>query len=156
MTLRRPRRAEIQWRARLIALVALALLVPATEVLAAAGGPITGHVRVSPLVVRLDLSATTAPVGQAVGARATVTNVGSSLVRDIQVELRADPVGLRVTKPIVKIAQLKAGKSTVVSWSICGAVPGSYVVLVRTTESGASIDSAGRVLTITPGAKKAC
>ena len=143
-------------RGGLATLVALALLVQATDVLAVAGGAVTGHVRASPLVVTLDLSATTAPVGQVVQARASVTNLASSLVRDITVELRADPLGLRVTKPIVKVAQLKAGKSMALSWSICGLAPGAYVVLVRTTESGASFDSAARVLTITPRAKKTC
>ncbi len=54
------------------------------------------------------------------------------------------------------MAQIKAGKNAVVSWSVCGRLPGTYVLLARVTLDGASIDSPARLLTITPGGKKPC
>ena len=89
-------------------------------------------------------------------AQATVSNVGSSAIREIQVAFRVDPDGLRVNRGIVDLAQVKAGKSAVVSWSVCARVAGTYVVLARATADGASLESPARVLTIAPSGRRSC
>jgi hypothetical protein len=143
-------------RQTLVLMIGLAFLGVAPAVSAAGDGSVSSHVHVSPLLVSLDLSATRAQAGQAVQAKATVSNIGTTLVKGVTVELRFDAAGLRVSKATEKVAQIKAGKNAVVSWSICGRLPGIYVLLARVTFDGASIDSPARLLTITPGGKKPC
>jgi hypothetical protein len=140
----------------LVLLIGMVLLGTAPAVSAAGGGSISSQVHAFALLVSLDLSAASATVGQTVQARATVSNVGKTLVKKVTVELRFDPVGLRIGKATIDIAQIKPGKSAVVSWSVCGRVVGTYVLLARVTLDGTSIDSPARLLTITSGGKKTC
>jgi hypothetical protein len=151
------RRPVMTGRRRAIgALVGLVLLGSAPTASAAGGGTISSHVRASPLLVVLDLSATGTQVGQPVKAQATVSNLSKSLVKKVTVEMRFDPVGLRINKATTEIAQIKPGKSTSVSWSVCGQLPGTYVLLARVTLDGVSIDSSARLLTVAAGGKKTC
>lgn len=131
-------------------------LLAAPAVLAGSEATVTGRVRVSPLTLSLELSTTNGTVGQTLQAQATVSNVGSFSIREIQVELRVDPGGLRVNKGTVDLAQIKAGKSAVASWAVCARVAGTYVLLARATADGASIESPARVLTIVPGGRRSC
>jgi hypothetical protein len=48
---------------------------------------------------------------------------------------------------------LKPGKSTTVSWNLCGRVAGTYVVLARGETGGVFVDSPARLLTIRAGPK---
>jgi hypothetical protein len=145
---RSPRRA-------IVALFGLVLLGGAPTALAADGGSISFHMRASPLLIALDLPAA-AQVGQAVKAQATVSNVSKSPVTKVTVEIRFDPVGLRINKTTTEITQIKAGKSATVSWSVCGRLPGTYVLLARVRLDGVSIDSSARLLRIVAGGKKPC
>ena len=140
----------------LVVLIGVVLLGTAPAASAAGGGSIGGHVRPFQLLVSLDMSATRAQIGQVVQAHASVSNPGKTVVKKVTVELRFDPVGLRVPKALTVVAQIKAGSSATTSWSVCGRVVGVYVLLARVTLDGTSVDSAARVLTITSGGKKAC
>lgn len=150
---RKPRRPQVL---RILAALVTSSLLGAPVVLAEGGGAVSGVVRANPLVVTLELSTTTAAVGQAIQARATVSNLGPTTIRGIRVELRVDPSGLRLVKAAIDLAQLKAGKSSTVTWAVCGRVVGSYVLLARATAGGASIDSQAQVLTISSGGRKTC
>ncbi len=152
--MRRPRSGA--WRSRFAAALVVTTLLAAPVVLAGSEATVTGRVRVSPLTLLLELSTANATVGQTLQAQATVSNVGSSAIRDIQVELRVDPDGLRVNKGIVDLAKIRAGKSAVVSWAVCARVAGAYVLLARATAGGASIESPARVMTIAPGGRRSC
>ncbi len=152
--MRRPRSGA--WRSRFAAALVVTTLLAAPVVLAGSEATVTGRVRVSPLTLLLELSTSTATVGQKLQAQATVSNVGASAIREVQVELRVDADGLRVNKNIVDLAQIKAGKSAVVSWSVCARVAGTYVVLARATADGASLESPARVLTIAHGSRRSC
>ncbi len=152
--MRRPRSGA--WRSRFAAALVVTTLLAAPVVLAGSEATVTGRVRVSPLTLLLELSTANATVGQTLQAQATVSNVGSSAIRDIQVELRVDPDGLRVNKGIVDLAKIRAGNSAVVSWAVCARVAGAYVLLARATAGGASIESPARVMTIAPGGRRSC
>jgi hypothetical protein len=148
-------------RPRRLAALLAALAVAAPMLVHA--GPVTGaeghvgaQVRASPIVVTFTLSAASAQVGQTIKAEASIANIGSATLRNVAVELRADRTGLSFKNPIVTIAQLKAGKSTTVGWSVCGRLAGSYLVLARVTESGQPIDSPARLLTVSPGGRRSC
>lgn len=120
----------------------------------ASTGSVAGSVRASPLLVTLGLSAGTAPVGRTIRAEAVVTNMGPAPLRALTVELRADRTGLAIRAPIVQVAQLKPGRSTTISWSVCGRAAGSYVLLAHVTAGGDSIDSAARLLEVVPSTRK--
>jgi hypothetical protein len=143
------------WRQCVVAVIVLVLLT-APAALASDEASLAGRVQVSPIVVSLGLSATTALTGQTVKAQATASNVGAATIRPIVIELRVDPAGVQASKGPLQISQLKAGKSSTVSWSVCGQVPGSYVVLARATFDGVSIDSGAVLLTVAAGGRKAC
>jgi hypothetical protein len=142
-------------RLRLLALAA-AFAVGLPGAVAATSASVDARVRVSPLLVTLTLSTDSAQTGQALRAEATLTNVGATTLRSIRVELRADRAGLVIQDPISSVSQLRAGRSVTLAWSVCGRQVGSYVLLVRATAAGVSIDSQARVLAIVPGGRRSC
>ena len=142
-----------------VAAVVLAALIVGTPMVAADGseGRVTATVIVSPLGVTLDVAASSVPVGKAFQARANVTNGWTSVVRDILVELRLDPVGLAVRQDSQReIGQIKGGRSASVSWTVCGMSPGSYVLLVQATVDGATVESVARIVTVTDDGRRSC
>jgi len=151
---RRPARSGVRFLALAIA---VALSQPGTSYASGgSAGSSRGLVLASPLLVTLTLSTSFASIGQTVKAEARVSNLGSSTLRSTRLELRADGTGLTISRPLNEIGQLKPGKSTSVSWSVCGRAAGSYVLLVRTTVAGIATDSPAQVLTVGPGGRKAC
>jgi CARDB protein len=147
----RPRRLP-----RLAAIGLAALLLAPGIAAGASGGSVRGRVFASPLFVTLSLSPGSAQVGQPIKAEATVSNLGKQAISSIRLELRADRAGLAIRDAIAEVNNLKAGKSATVTWSVCGRTVGSYVLLVRATAGGVSIDSPARVLAIVAGGKKSC
>jgi len=144
---------------RILAITGCAMLVmagflPVMPAAAGDAGFVIGSVRVFPLVIELSLGASSIGLGHTTRVEASVTNVGPATVQSIVVELRADPAGLAVRNDVVRIAQLKRGRSTTVSWSVCGAAIGTYVVLARVSAAGASIDSVAQLLSVTPGRRR--
>lgn len=139
------------WRSRFAVAVVATTLIATPAVLAVSDATVTGGVRVSPLTLSLELSTTTTTVGQMLQAQAAVWNVGSSTIREIHVELRVDPDGLRVNRGIVDLARVNAGKTATIAWSVCARVAATYILLARATADGASTESPARVLTIAPG-----
>ena len=143
-----------RWR---LALLTLAVLLAATPPARAADEVgVTATFRVSPIVVALELSAPTVRVGQAVTARVTATNLGSQTLRSVTVSVRFEPVGL-VPKGASssRLSQLKAGKSGEVSFKLCGAAVGSYLVLAQAELDGSTIESPARLLMVTEGGRNA-
>jgi hypothetical protein len=137
--------------------------VPLVSILLVAGsipGPVrgasedavTGTVLVASLQLTLELSSSTVATGESVLARARVTNLGGASLRGIVVTLRLDPDGLLVKRPASKkVPQLAPGKTSIVSWSLCGRRPGILVILAQATVGGVTVESPARVLTITAG-----
>ena len=112
--------------------------------------------RVLPITVALDLSATTIRVGQAVTARVTATNHAPTTVRTVTLSLRFEPAGL-VPKGAVtaRLSQLKAAKSGEASFKLCGAAVGAYLVLAQAELDGVTIETAARLLTVLEGGRQA-
>ena len=127
---------------------------PTDPVRAGDGGAVTGRVRAAQVMILLTTSSATSQVGGMVKAEARVTNLGATTLRSITVELRVDRIGLSVRDALATISQLKPGRAAIVTWSLCGAVAGSYVLLARVMVDETSIDSAARLLTVTPGRKR--
>jgi hypothetical protein len=121
-----------------------------------AAGRVTGRVVASPLGVTLQLALESVRVGQLVKAEARITNVGAVTLRGIAVEIRADRAGLAIRTPTVEVASLKPGRSTTVTWSVCGRVEGSYVLLARVTHDVVQLESEARLLSVTAGGRRAC
>ncbi|MCI0582792.1 MAG: hypothetical protein L0227_07845 [Chloroflexi bacterium] len=114
-------------------------------------------VRASPLSIAFDISSASVLVGRTFQAKATVTNDSPETVRDVAVELRLDPAGLSVRKGSQRtISQLRGGKSSSVSWSICATAPGAYVLLAQVTVDGATIESTARIVSVTGASQRAC
>ncbi len=145
-------------RPRLGAAVLAVLLATATAgSISAESASINAAVRVMPLAISLELSTSEAKVGDAVRARATITNLGPTRVSKVSIEVRVNASGVRVKEPLVaSIGQLQPGKSGSVSWSLCAVGPGGYLVLARATLGGASVESEARLLTIAGQSKRAC
>jgi hypothetical protein len=118
---------------------------------------VAGSVQVLGLEIDLVLSTSTARVGDKVRALATVANVGPARISNITVELRVDAAGLRVKgATTTTIARLLAGRTLTSTWTLCPLEPGNYLVLARATVDGASVESAARLLTVSPGQRKGC
>lgn len=140
-------------RWRLFALVlALGVLGPGMPARAADEASVAGSVRVSPIAVALELSASTVRVGQSVTARVTAINLGSETVRSLTLGLRFEPVGLvQKGSTSSRLNQLKADRSAEVSFKLCGAAVGSYLILAQAELDGATIESPARLLVVTEG-----
>lgn len=145
---------------RLAALVSglaiIAPVLPLTGLVDATGAGVDGRVRASPISITFTLAAAEAQVGQVTKAEARVTNLGPTTLRNLAVELRVDQSGLSIRRALLQLTSIKPGRSTTVSWQVCGVVVGSYVLLVRAIESGESVDSQARLLTVRAGGRRSC
>ena len=130
------------------------VLATAPVALASSSGSVRGAVRIVPITVGLVLDPTSAAVGASVKAKATVTNAAATGSATFRLELRLDSAGV-----VVKSGgnngsiTLKPGRSTTVTWNLCGRAAGTYVVLARAEIGGVFVDSPARLLTIRPGPK---
>jgi uncharacterized protein (DUF58 family) len=143
----------------IVSVVAVALLATFSPALLHADdeASVTGHVDVSPLVVSLSVSPTTSPVGKPVRADVRVTNIGAVRVSNVLVEVRAATDGLRIKSGTPQtLSKLKPGETGSIGYTVCGQKPGNYIVLARATLAGKSVESAARLLTITPGKERGC
>lgn len=110
---------------------------------------INASVRIASVEVTLSLSTLAARVGDTVRAQVAVTNLGSTLLSTVTVELRGDSPGLSVRGAVTAtVSRLKAGHTTTLTWKLCALQEGNYVVLARATADGASVDSTARVVSI--------
>jgi subtilase family serine protease len=120
---------------------------------------VAASVRVASAVisVRLALSSGTARVGDTVKATATVTNSGTGRATDVAVSLRIDSTGLRIRgADTTTIATLQPGRSRSVAWTVCAVQAGTFVLLVRATVDGVSVESPGVLLTVSGQRRKGC
>lgn len=144
------------------ALLALAVATCAGSAPAgSSSASLDARVAVNPLAVELALSAGEVTVGRAVRATATVRNLGVSPLQHVVVEIRVDPAGVIVKGSGPKaVGALNGGERARVSWSLCGAVPGAYVVLARATGDGPagpfSAEGPAALLRVTGDPRKTC
>lgn len=142
---------------RVAVAVLTVVLAGAPVAVARDGAGMSLTVRANPLGVVLDVSATSLALGKSILAKATVTNAGTASLGDIVVELRLDRAGLAIRKGVERgISEIKGGKTESVTWSICAASPGSYLLLAQATADGATVESAARIVTVTGTGRKAC
>jgi hypothetical protein len=135
----------------------LSALVAVTPAWATDELGVTASVRVSPITVALDLSASTVRVGQAVTARVIAINVSSQTVRSVTLGLRFERAGLALRGATSsRLTQLKAGRAGEVSFKLCGAAVGSYLVLAQADVGGSTIESPARLLVVTDGRHTKC
>lgn len=137
-------------------IVAIAGLAVHADAGAAGSGGVESRIQVSPVLVALEISASTAAAGERIQVRVTVTNVGPRSLRGIALEVRADPDGLRLSRSAAEIANLRPGSTASAQWTVCARSPGAYVMVAVATVDGASIESGARVLTVIPGVARAC
>jgi uncharacterized repeat protein (TIGR01451 family) len=139
--------------------ILLAMLV-ATATAASANAEsasIEASVRVIPLEITLELSALEARVGDAVRARATVTNAGPVRVSNVTVELRLDPSALSVKGSLsTVITRLQPGNATSITWTLCPTRAANNLLLARASVGGASVESQTRLLIVTGQRKRGC
>jgi uncharacterized repeat protein (TIGR01451 family) len=149
-------------RLRLASITALVCIVAGSGMPARAAEPdstqatVTARLDVSPLVIRLELDAATARVGESVRARVRVTNAGPATVRDVDVSLRLDATAFVVRGARQTLSQLQSGRTATVGVTLCGRLPGTYLVLAQATLDGVTIESPASLLTILPGSGKRC
>jgi hypothetical protein len=132
------------------------MLLGATPVQAGEAA-VTAHLQVSPLLVALDMSATTIKVGQGTTALAIATNVSSDTLRSVTLTVRFEPVGLSsrgATSVLLK--PLKGGRSGEASFRLCATAVGSYLVLAQAEHAGATIESPARLLVVVEGRPAKC
>jgi hypothetical protein len=138
-------------------LAVLLALVTAGSLEAESSASIEATVQVTAIDVQLALSTSSARVGDKLGADATVSNLGSTRLAAIEVELRVDTAGLGIKgNGKTTVSKLAAGRSATVSWSICALQPGNYVVLARAVVAGVAVDSQARLLAVTGVRRKGC
>jgi hypothetical protein len=150
-------------RSRIAAILVAVIMangLPGASVRAADPGAaeqaVDARLTVSPLLVGLELDAAEAATGVAVKARARVLNAGPTTVRDVVVSLRIDTTSFGVRGNRVTIGQIQAGRTASVAWTLCGRVPGAYLVFAQATLDGVTIESPAALLTILPGSGKRC
>jgi hypothetical protein len=139
--------------------IALAILVSAVNAgsLNAASASISASVEVAAHEVMLALSSAEVRVGDIVRADATLTNLGSSRLTGISVELRVDPTGIKVRgDELLVVSRLQPRRTAMVSWKLCALQVGNYLVLVRATAGGVSVDSPARLLTVSGQRPRGC
>jgi hypothetical protein len=138
-------------------LLALAVLVGATPVRATSEGAVTARLHVSPLVVVLELSASTIRIGESVTARVTATNIGPETLRSVSLNVRFEPVGLVPRgATTTRLNQLKGGRSAEASFRLCAAATGSYLILAQAQLDGVTIESPARLLSVVDGRQAKC
>jgi subtilase family serine protease len=139
------------------ALVAGILVVAMAGSINAESASISASVRVVPLEITLDLSTTDARVGDAVKARATITNAGPTRLSNVTAELHVDASAVSVRGSLVTtISRLQPGRAVTVSWTLCPTMTGNVLVLARASVDGASVDSDARLLTVTGQRRGGC
>jgi len=139
---------------RALAFALVVVLAAAPVALGASSGSVRGAVRIVPITVGLVVDPSSAAVGAAVHAKATIVNASPSVTASVVVELRLDPVGVVVKSVTGKTSfTLKPGKSSTVTWNLCGRAAGTYVLLARAQTAGVFVDSPARLLTIRAGPK---
>lgn len=150
-------------RLGLASLVAMLLVITGSGVPARAVEPgldvsvsVEARLAVSPILVGIELDTATAAVGSPVKARIRVTNASQATVRDVAVSLRVDTTAVVVKGGRATIGQIPAGRAASVGLTLCGRVPGSYLVLAQATLDGVTIESPAALLTILPGSGKRC
>lgn len=135
--------------------VVLAIGMPGS--LDADSASIQASVRVSPITVRLEISAAQLRAGDTTRALATVTNLGPVKLSSVRVELRVDTAGVHVRGDAVStISKLQPGHSATVSWTICAVEQGNFVVLAHATVEGGSVDSPARLLSVSGRRPRGC
>ncbi|TAJ99307.1 MAG: hypothetical protein EPO36_12345 [Chloroflexota bacterium] len=117
---------------------------------------VTARLDVSPLLVVLDLEAAAATTGESVKARVRVTNAGPATVRDVMVSLRLDAAAFAIRGARQTLSQIPSGRTSTVGVTLCGRVPGAYLVLAQATLDDVTIESPAAILTILPGSGKRC
>jgi hypothetical protein len=132
--------------------LAVACVMPATGAAqAATEGSVTGQVLLSPVALDLAIQPATARTGTWVAARVTLRNIGPTALGRITVRVRA--AGGLVVRPAAarSVRGLGSGAATSLGWSLCGLAPGAYVVFAEASFGRVVVDSAARLLTVTPG-----
>ena len=137
-----------------IVVAALCLVTPALN------ASVVGHVIVDPLDVSIALSSGEVAIGKIVRTTVSIRNRSTTTVTQLSGELRADPTGVVVERLSGNgVVTLKGGKSVKAEWTLCGRVPGTYVVLARVTgrlPAGAfASESPAVLLRVVPGSGKA-
>jgi hypothetical protein len=122
----------------------------------AAERSVSARLAVSPLLVSLELEAASAAIGASVKARARILNAGPATVRNVVVSLRIEEAAFAVRGGRQTIGQIQTGRTVSVGWTLCGRLPGAYLVLAQATLDGAAIESPAVLLTIRPGTKTNC
>ena len=139
------------------ALLAVLLAVTTAGSVSAESATINASVRVLPLEITLELSMLEARVGDAVKARATITNVGTARVANVIAELRVDTSVVAVRGGLTAtIARLQPGKSAAVSWTLCPTAAGNVLVLALASVDGASVESDTRLLVVSGQRRRGC
>jgi hypothetical protein len=124
-----------------------------------AGEPISGQVIVNPLTATLSLSTLTVEQGLSFQAFGAVRNEGTTAVADIGLELRADGQ-LEIEAPTRSVPTLGGRTVHQETWDLCGAQPGSYLLLLAADASSSagqafSVESQAVLVEVTP-ADRAC
>jgi subtilase family serine protease len=110
-----------------------------------------------PLEISLELSTMDARVGDAVKARATITNAGQTRISNVTAELHVDISVVDVRGGLVAtISRLQPGRTATVSWTLCASATGNFLVLARATVDGASVESEARLLTVEGQRRRGC
>lgn len=134
-------------------LLALAGGIPGAD--GANSASVGARVFPAPLEVTLTVSPTQIGAEETARAAAVVTNVGPERVRDVSLELRGDPTGLRVTgRNPRRFSGLPSGAGADAQWLACGRNPATYVLVAQARAklpSGVAVaaESAARLLTVT-------
>ena len=126
--------------------VGLLALVLAGGARAAEGGFVSGNVVANPLAVALSLQPASVPVGSPLNATATVSNLGTGALTNVDVTLQADSsIAGGSTK---RIASLAGGGTATVTWQLCAVTPGSYILLAKGQTASFNAESAGQLLQV--------
>lgn len=109
-----------------LVVAALCLMTPALN------ASVVGRVLVDPLDVSIALASGEVAVGKTVRATVSVRNASTITVTQLSDELRADPAGVVVARIGGQgLGSLRSGKSVKAEWTVCGRLPGTYVILAR-------------------------
>jgi hypothetical protein len=119
---------------------------------AAGGGSISGTVVATPLALAISLSSTSVPSGSQFSATASVSNLGTSSLSNVDVTLQADSnIAGASTK---RLASIAGGSTVSVTWQLCSLAPGSYVLLTKGQSGSFSAESSAQLLQITSSSGK--
>lgn len=139
------------------ALLAAVLALATAGSINAESASINASVRVVPLEISLELSSLDARVGDAVKARATITNAGPTRLSNVTAELHVDTSAVNVRGGLVAtISRLQPGRSATISWTLCATATGNFLVLARASVDGASVESEARLLTVEGQRRRGC